>query len=828
MAKKSRHSSDSADPHAAREAGRYQTPTASREYIISYLESCGAPATITQIAKALDITQPEKFEGLRRRLIAMTRDAQLICNRREQYGLPKKMNLIRGRIQGHKDGFGFVIPELGGGDLYLSSRQMRRVFDGDVVLVRKKENEFRGKTEAVIVEVLERNTHEVVGRFHYNDGVAFVIPDNARIAQDILVPEHAIGGAANGQYVTVNIVRQPELRTAPMGHVTEVLGEHMAPGMEIDVALRTHGIPFRWPDEIAAETAVLPSEVHPKETGNRFDLRDLPLITIDGEDARDFDDAVFCEKKASGGWRLFVAIADVSHYVKPGSALDKEAYQRGNSVYFPDHVVPMLPEVLSNGLCSLNPHADRACMVCEMTISDHGRMSSYKFYEGLMHSQARLTYDQVGQLLHDPDSFAAKHLRSTYPDLVLPIFELHHLYLALQAERKARGAIDFETVETRILFDEDRKIDQIVPVVRNDAHKLIEECMLCANVAAAKLLHKYKVPALYRVHEGPSEERLEKLRGYLGELSLSLGGGSSPAPKDFQNLCEVIKERPDAMTLQTIMLRSLSQATYTPEDKGHFGLGYKAYTHFTSPIRRYPDLLVHRAIRSLIYSNVDCKHVVRNAGTVVDKEQLFVAVETSALVVLGEHCSMTERRADEATRDVMSWLKCEYLTQHVGSEFDGIVTAVTSFGLFVELKGLYVEGLIHVSSLKSDYYLFDNARHRLKGERTGLVYKLGDSVRVQVIRVDLDDRKIDLELLAGGVGRKSRRTGRSAKREKILAAWSEEFERQGGAANSGKDKDVKVKKKGKRPDKQTRSGGKGHKKHKTGSSQLAKPKKGKS
>ncbi|OZG72301.1 ribonuclease R [Hahella sp. CCB-MM4] len=779
MAKKSQSFKD---PHARREAERYDNPTASREAILAALEERGTPATIEELAHHFNIEQAEVFEGLRRRLIAMCRDGQLVCNRKGAYGIAKRMNLIRGRVQGHRDGYGFLIPEEGGEDLYLSSRQMRRVFDGDIVLVREDNRSFKGKKEAVIVEVVERRTDEIVGRFYQEGGVAFVVPDNPKLIQDVMVPEHAINGAQNGQYVTVRVVRQPESRSGPMGHVTEVLGDHMAPGMEIDVALRTYGIPFRWPDEVDREAEKFSTDIPEKDKAHRVDLRDLPLVTIDGEDARDFDDAVYCERKRGGGWRLFVAIADVSNYVLPGTALDKEAFERGNSVYFPNRVVPMLPEVLSNGLCSLNPHVERLCMVCEMTISAAGRLSGYKFYEAVMLSKARLTYSKVGAFIEGADSPEGLAFQERYGDLVPHIRELHNLYLALRQARDERGAIDFETVETRILFDAERKIDKIVPITRNDAHKLIEECMLCANVATARLFEKYEIPALYRVHEGPTSERLENLRAFLGELSLSLPGGMNPKPTDYQQLLEQIKERPDAATLQTVMLRSLSQAKYQPDNQGHFGLGYQAYTHFTSPIRRYPDLLVHRAIRDLVRSERPCKNVERVDGAKPLSKNARHDYDMAALVMLGEHCSMTERRADDATRDVMSWLKCEYLTQHVGDKFDGIVSAVTAFGLFVELKELYVEGLVHVSSLKSDYYHFDASRHRLVGERSGTTFRLGDEVKVQVVRVDLDDRKVDLELIGDPKrrprpGDKGRFKG-SSKRQQILAEWNADFEKQ--------------------------------------------------
>ncbi|WP_020407600.1 ribonuclease R [Hahella ganghwensis] len=818
MAKKSQSIKD---PHAQREAERYDNPTASREAILAALVERGTPATIEELAHHFDIEQAEVYEGLRRRLIAMCRDGQLVCNRKGAYGIAKKMNLIRGRVQGHRDGYGFLIPEEGGEDLYLSSRQMRRVFDGDIVLVREDNRSFKGKKEAVIVEIVERKTEEIVGRFYQEGGVAFVVPDNPKLIMDVMVPEHAINGAQNGQYVTVKVVRQPEARSGPMGHVTEVLGEHMAPGMEIDVALRTHGIPFRWPEEVDREAEKFTTDIPENDKAHRVDLRDLPLVTIDGEDARDFDDAVFCERKRGGGWRLYVAIADVSNYVIPGTALDKEAFERGNSVYFPNRVVPMLPEVLSNGLCSLNPQVERLCMVCEMTISASGRLSGYKFYEAVMLSKARLTYSKVGAFIEGPDTTEGRAFQDRYPDLVPHIRELHNLYLALRAARDERGAIDFETVETRILFDAERKIDKIVPINRNDAHKLIEECMLCANVATARLFEKYEIPALYRVHEGPSAERLEKLRAFLGELSLSLQGGMKPKPTDYQDLLEQIKERPDSATLQTVMLRSLSQAKYQPDNQGHFGLGYQAYTHFTSPIRRYPDLLVHRAIRDLIRGERPCSNVLRVDGAKPLSKKARHTYDMAELVMLGEHCSMTERRADDATRDVMSWLKCEYLTQHVGDKFEGIISAVTAFGLFVELKELYVEGLVHVSSLKSDYYHFDAGKHRLVGERSGTTFRLGDEVHVQVVRVDLDDRKVDLELMGDPKRRPRPNKGGgfkgSQRRKQILAEWNADYERQskksadkGGVSSPSEERPAKGKKGGSagKPAKSSKAGGK--------------------
>ncbi len=743
------------DPNFAREAEKYDNPIASREFILEHLQQRQGPATHPELAEEFNLTDDDSIEALRRRLIAMTRDGQLICNRRGAYGVISKMDLIRGRVQGHRDGYGFLITDEGKSDIYLHARQMRTVFDGDVVLVRVDGVDERGRQEGVIVEVLERNTQSLVGRFWEEEGIAFVTPDSRRMTQDVLIAPGETAGAQHGQYVAVEIVQYPTMRTKAIGKVKEVLGDHMAPGMEIEVAIRSHNIPFVWPPEVEQAVKAFSNTVAEADKQARVDLRDLPLVTIDGEDARDFDDAVYCEPRKSGGWRLFVAIADVSHYVRPGQPLDVEASQRGTSVYFPDHVIPMLPEILSNGLCSLNPAVDRLCMVSEMTISRHGRISGFKFYEAVMHSKARLTYNKVATMLQDAGSDEGQALRAEYREVVPHLENLHELYEALRQARETRGAIDFETTETRILFGENRKIEEIVPVVRNDAHRLIEECMLAANVSAAKLLSKYGVTALYRVHEGPTAEKLENLRAFLGELGLNLGGGLKPSPQEYQKLLESIKDRPDANLIQTVMLRSLSQAVYTPNNEGHFGLAYQAYAHFTSPIRRYPDLLVHRAIKSLIRSEAENPHVVRVKGAPSIPKGERYQYDMAQMLAMGEHCSMTERRADDATRDVASWLKCEYLQQHLGEEFDGVIASVAPFGIFVELKDLFVEGLVHVSSLTSDYYHFEPSKHRLVGERTSTSYRLGDEVRVRVVRIDLDDRKIDFELIGQPVRRSS-------------------------------------------------------------------------
>ncbi|WP_261842158.1 ribonuclease R [Aliamphritea ceti] len=737
----------SADPHAAREADKYEKPIASRELIMETLNEQGEPLTRWQLETLLEIQDEDASEALRRRLRAMERDGQLMRNRKAQYVLLSKLDLVGGRIQGHRDGFGFLIPDEGKDDIFLSAREMRQVFDGDRALVRVGGEDRKGRKEGAIVEVLERNTHKLVGRYQGNGSFGYMVPENQRITQDIqIVPnEETVLDYRDGQLVVAELVMPPGKRNKPTGRVTEVLGDHMAPGMEITVAIHNYDIPDQWNDDVRQATSELSAEVEESAKSNRIDLRHLPLVTIDGEDAKDFDDAVYCEAKKSGGWRLWVAIADVSWYVRPDSPLDVEAHKRGNSVYFPEFVVPMLPELLSNGLCSLNPHVDRLAMVCEMTISATGNLSGYKFYEAVIQSHARLTYTKVGAMLQEADSDDGKALREEYAAVVPHLEDLYGLYHDLRKARVERGAIDFETTETRILFSDERKIEKIIPVVRNDAHKIIEECMLCANVASARLLRKLKQPALYRVHDGPKEARIEALRSYLGPLGLMLGGGDEPTPTDYQELTEALEGRADKHVIQIMMLRSMSQAVYSPEEKGHFGLNYPAYTHFTSPIRRYPDLLVHRTIRALIHNGTDSKQLDRCEG--FEQNKAFLHQYTMEQVLeLGEHCSMTERRADDATRDVMSWLKCEYMQDQVGGVFDGVISAVTGFGLFVELDEAYVEGLIHISALPGDYYHYDAAHQRLQGERSGKSFRLGDKLRVQVVRVDLDERKIDFEL----------------------------------------------------------------------------------
>ena len=738
------------DPYRAREARKYKNPIPSREFIIETLESRGAPLKFEELAAVLGLKDPKKIEALSFRIKAMLRDGQLVKNRRGGLCVVNRKDLVAGRVIAHPDGFGFLKPDDGSDDIFLSPRDMQSLWHDDRVVVQITGMDRRGRREGSLVEILERAHFHIVGRLHMDMGVGFVVPDNRRMIHRIIIPDEHLGGARDGQMVVVEILEHPTQWRQPIGKVIEVLGEHLAPGMETDVAIRAHDIPVLWPDEVEAEIAELTEEVPEAAKKGRVDLRDLPLVTIDGADARDFDDAVWC-KRTPKGWKLLVAIADVSAYVPRGSALDQEAYRRGNSTYFPDRVVPMLPEVLSNGLCSLNPHVDRLCMVAELYISRNGELTRSRFFEGVMRSHARLTYDEVAQMLYEKDP----NLRRRHRELLPHLEELDRLYRALAKARRARGAIDFETVETRFVFDDQGKLEAIVPYERNDAHRIIEECMLMANVAAARLLLRKKIPTLYRVHERPSAEKLRELREFLAQLGLELGGGDEPTAADYSRLIERIRDRPDANMIQTVLLRSMMQAVYSAENIGHFGLAFPAYTHFTSPIRRYPDLLVHRAIRHLL----------------TEKRADTFPYSFPEMATRGEHCSMTERRSDEATRDAADALKCEFMLDKVGESYQGVIVSVNSFGIFVELKDLYITGLVHITQLDHDFFHFDPIAHKLVGERTGKVYRLGDEVEVVVAAVNLDDRKIDLalahkvgEAASRGGGRKRGRGGRRRKR----------------------------------------------------------------
>jgi len=674
---------------------------------------------------------------------------------------------IEGVIQGHRDGHGFVLRDDGEGEIYLPPNEMRAVLHKDRVKARIVRHDRKGRPEGRVVEIVERPPQPIIGRLLHESGVWLVAPEDKRYGQDVLIPKGATGLAKAGQVVVVELTEPPSLYGQPVGRVKEVLGEIDDAGMEIEIAVRKYGVPHEFSDACIGLARSLPDKVRPQDKKHRVDLTDIPLVTIDGEDARDFDDAVYCEPAKVGrgkGWRLLVAIADVSNYVETGSAIDVDAYDRATSVYFPRRVIPMLPEKLSNGLCSLNPEVERLCMVCDMLITATGEIQAYQFYPGVMWSHARFTYTEVAAILANTRGPEAMRRKERVQDLL----NLHDVYRALLKARNVRGAVDFETTETQIVCDENGRIERIVPRVRTDAHRLIEEAMLAANVCSADFIQQSKHPGLYRVHEGPTPEKKDLLRTYLKAIGVNLTITEDPLPVEFQRIAEATKERPDSQQIHTMLLRSMSQAIYSPINAGHFGLAYDAYTHFTSPIRRYPDLLVHRVIKAILRSEKYELPVLPTPGEAHEKLARRLATrvkapgqkpkkpapppsrEIQAWEAAGLHCSANERRADEASRDVEAWLKCKYMREHLGEEYGGVVTAATSFGIFVTLDQMYVEGLVHITELGGEYFKFDEARQELRGERTGIRYAIGTRVRVQVSRVDLDGRKIDFRLVREG------------------------------------------------------------------------------
>ena len=746
------------DPHQKREAQKYENPVASRELLLSIIQQAHSPLNFKGICRVLNYHDDTHHVGLKRRLRAMENAGQLIFNKFKQYVIAPKEHKLTGKVIGHRDGFGFFAPDFAAGakrgkDYYISSYEMQKVFHGDIVdAILVDRTDRKGRKEVKIIEVVEPRKSGIVGRFFVEKNVAIVVPDDQRIKQDILINPDEKLGARHGQMVVVNISKRPSKRNNAIGNVVEVLGEHMAPGMEIDIALREHDLPHQWSGEVQQEIDKIADEVTDEAKLPRKDLRDLPLVTIDGEDARDFDDAVYCQPKKSGGWRLWVAIADVSHYVRRGSALDDEAISRGNSVYFPSQVIPMLPEKLSNGLCSLNPDVDRLCMVCEMTISAKGKLSGSQFYPAVMRSHARFTYTKVAAILDGDEALTAQ-----YQPLVPDLLNLNEMYQSLMTARIGRGAIAFESEESRFVFNSERKIESIEAVVRNDAHKIIEECMILANVATAKFVDKHQMPGLFRVHDKPSDDKYNNFVSYLAELGLELPNKAQPEPSDYSDILAKIAGRPDQELIQTMLLRSMRQAVYQSDNVGHFGLALESYSHFTSPIRRYPDLVIHRVIKAILQAQ---KNSDANLGC--------YSYSPEAVIELGEHCSMTERRADDATRDVSDWLKCEYMQDHVGDTFTGVISTVTNFGLFVRLADLHIEGLIHITSLGRDYYHFDDVRMCLSGEKSGNKFHVGDVLEVKVAAVNLDEKKIDLVLSGDNaiISRAKPVRGKSSKKEK--------------------------------------------------------------
>ena len=723
----------------------------SREEILQFLRELGKPVGLDDLARGMGVHVPVSV-GFDRRVRAMERDGQVLYNPQGKLLINNKMDFIAGKVQGHRDGFGFLLREDGGPDLFLQPREMLKVLHGDRVLA-KLDGDYRGRAQAAIVEVVERRTNKLVGRFLLERGISMVVPEDQRIKHDVLIAPGDTGGAESGQVVTIEILQQPTRHTQPVGRVVEVLGEIDDPGMEIEIAVRKFDVPHEFSQAALAQAAAVPDTVKRNELKGRVDLRDIPFITIDGEDARDFDDAVYCEavelgteKRRKPGWRLLVAIADVSHYVQPHDPLDDDAIERGTSVYFPRRVIPMLPEALSNGICSLNPGVDRLVLVCDMVIqasgAKAGTVTAYQFYNAVIHSHARTTYTDIWAALQQPDGPAAKGMKAVYPH-VKDLYELYHL---LSASRVTRGAIDFDTVETKIICNPLGRIEKIVAYERNDAHKLIEECMLAANTCAADYIKRNKRIGLYRVHEGPTPEKLKALRDYLRNIGLSLDGGEDPSTNDYAKLLVAAKGRPDYEVIQTMCLRSMQQAIYSPEESGHFGLAYDAYAHFTSPIRRYPDLLTHRVIKSIMDSKRYTPQLDDIAASVSlpQKDR-----EHGIWEKLGLLLSARERRADEASRDVEAWLKCWFVKEHVGEVFSGRITGVATFGVFITLDTLFVEGLVHVSELGSDYFQYNEMLHELRGERTGIRYRLTDAVQVQVARVDLEARRIEFRLVQG-------------------------------------------------------------------------------
>jgi ribonuclease R len=737
---------------------QYSYTIPSREEILGILRTATEPQDVQSLAAALNVKEDE-LEGLTRRLNAMERDGQIKPNRHGDYQLAHQPSFIEGRVSGHREGYGFLIPDDGSADIFLPEKEMQKVLHGDRVQIRIIGTDRRGRPEGTIVEVVERANTHVIGRLLNENGAWVVAPEDKRIGQDILL-SGSPGKAKAGQVVSIELIEQPSRYTQPVGKIVEVLGDIDDPGMEIEIAVRKYGVPHEFSAAAQKLASKLPSEVRESDLADRVDLRDIPLVTIDGEDARDFDDAVYCESIKIGrstAYRLIVAIADVSHYVKPNDALDVDALERSTSVYFPRRVIPMLPEKLSNGLCSLNPAVDRLTLVCDAVITAKGEIKAYQFYPAVIHSAARLTYTEVAAILANTKGTEAAKRQPLVPHLL----NLYSVFQALLQARQARGAIDFETTETYIVCNAAGKIEQILPRTRNDAHRLIEECMLAANVCAADLLARHKHPGVYRVHAGPSKEKLNQVRTFLKQMGLHLGGGDTPAASDYAELIPKIKMRPDAVLLQTMLLRSMQQAVYSPDNIGHFGLAYEAYAHFTSPIRRYPDLLTHRAIKAILQGK---RYEPKGIETSALNTMLSPAArrmhaqdkadgkkkkegELAIWEALGIHCSANERRADEASRDVEAWLKCYFVRDKLGEEFTGTISGVTPFGIFVQLDALFIEGLVHVTELGADYFQYDEVRHELRGERTGIRYQLTDRVTVQVSRVDLDARKIDLRLV---------------------------------------------------------------------------------
>ncbi len=778
-------------------------PVPSRSLVVKALSDHGTPMAYEVLFEAFAISKYETA-GFESRLKRMIESGMLLLDRRERLSLPQKMDMVLGRVLGHAQGFGFVISDDGGDDLYLHPRQMRKVLHNDKVLAVVRRIDSRGRKEGAIVEAIVDPNKEIIGRYYRDAGAHFVTPDDPRHTQEIVIPANATLNAKNGEVVVVKITQHPIEHRHVVGKVVELVGNEFEPGMETDIAIRKHELPHKFSHAIEQELEKMGASLTSVKVDKaRTDLRHLPLVTIDGADARDFDDAVFAEKTTTG-WRLIVAIADVSHYIKPGMALDAEAYDRGNSVYFPNWVIPMLPEALSNGICSLKPDEDRNCMVCDIRYSREGEVQQYQFYPALMFSHGRLTYNEMSQIVVDQDSDA----RQKRGALCKSLDQLYAFYQTLQKQRQTRGTIDFDFPEPLFLFNAEQKIEKVVERDRNPAHRIIEECMLAANVCAAKFIDKNCKGGIYRNHEGPDEESLTDLRAFLSGFGLQLNGGDEPGAEHYAQVLKAIEGQAElAPLIQVVLLRSLKQAVYGSDGVGHFALNFEQYTHFTSPIRRYPDLIVHRLIRG----------VLNQAAT------QHLGPKGKSLSQMGEHCSRTERRADEATRDVSDWLKAEFMQAYIGDEFSGKISGVKEFGLFVQLDKVFVDGLVHVTQLGNDYFHFDPNRFQMTGERTGKRFRLGDGLNVKIVSADPQSGKIDFALaLEEGSTSKNIRDSRRPKKHK---GGAKERNNKSNDAKKGKSPWSKDKSQGtdqNKPKKKPKKKSKGKSKAKPG---LATPKK---
>jgi ribonuclease R len=713
----------------------------SRDQVLGLMrERVHHPAGMRELLQVLKVPRDDRT-SFKRHVKSLVSSGELIQLRGHRFGLPEKMDLYVGRLQTHPAGYGFVTPERpldAGGDIYISGPLMNEAMHGDRVVVRIERIKDGGRAEGRIIRILERSNASIVGRYERDEsargesrstGMGYVKPFDRRVLMDIFIPPGQEGGASPGEMVIVELTRWPTATRGAIGHVTEVLGDIDAPGVDTEIIIRKHGIPDAHSDEAVAEALRLGTVVAERDIRGRTDFRGLTTVTIDGEHARDFDDAITIEKLANGNFWLGVHIADVSHYVQEGSALDREAYERGTSVYFPERAVHMFPSELATGLCSLNPHVDRLVQSCFMEIDRHGQVVRHEFHDGVINSNERMTYTAVNGILTNRDP----ELMKQYAPLVPMFDQMRELFQILNDARRRRGSIDFDLNEAEVVLDEAGAVEAITALQRNVAHRLIEEFMLLANETVATYLEAQHAPALYRIHEEPDILKVAKFEAFISGFGYSLAAPvNALRPRHFQKLIERIHGKPEEKPIAFLMLRTMQKARYAPENLGHFGLAAPSYTHFTSPIRRYPDLVVHRALRA-------ARH-----GSLTDETR---EEWTDELPEVARHTSEMERRADDAERELLQWKKVKFMADKVGDEFEGYVTGVAAFGLFIELIEHFVEGMVHVSTMADDYYRFVEGAHLLRGENTHKVYRLGDKVKVQVIRVNMELRQVDLGLV---------------------------------------------------------------------------------